>query len=135
MRLDEHFFRVAIAAQDGLELARAERESTEKQAEQARVRLASGLGTVTQLHETEGRFALTQAREVEARNRLEDARAALKEIVGSDVQSLKPFVGDIDPASPEGAEILKLNRATRYIPTTPDNYKGIEAAGRSAGLI
>ena len=42
---------------------------------------------------------------------------------------------DIDPATPEGAEILKLNRATRYIPTTPDNYKGIEAAGRSAGLI
>jgi phosphonate transport system substrate-binding protein len=42
---------------------------------------------------------------------------------------------DIDPATPEGAEILKLNRATRYIPTTPDNYKGLEAAGRSAGLI
>lgn len=94
-----------LAAQDGLELARAEREATEKQAEQARVRLASGLGTVTQLHETEGRFALTQAREVEARNRLEDARAALKEIVGSDVQSLKPFVGDIDPASPQPAQV------------------------------
>ena len=42
---------------------------------------------------------------------------------------------DIDPATPEGAEILKLNRATRYIPTSPENYKGIEAAGRSAGLI
>ncbi len=42
---------------------------------------------------------------------------------------------DIDPATPEGAEILKLNRASRYIPTSPDNYKGIEAAGRSAGLI
>ena len=42
---------------------------------------------------------------------------------------------DIDPATPEGAEILKLNRATRYIPTNPDNYKGIEAAGRSAGLL
>lgn len=94
-----------LAAQDGLELARAEREATEKQAEQARVRLASGLGTVTQLHETEGRFALTQAREVEARNRLADARAALKEIVGSDVQSLKPFVGDIDPASPQPAQV------------------------------
>jgi len=37
--------------------------------------------------------------------------------------------------TPEGAEILKLNRATRYIPTKPENYKGIEAAGRSAGLI
>ena len=41
----------------------------------------------------------------------------------------------LDPAKPDQAEILKLNRATRYIPTTPDNYKGIEAAGRSAGLI
>jgi phosphonate transport system substrate-binding protein len=42
---------------------------------------------------------------------------------------------DLDPATPEGKEILQLNRATRYIPTSPDNYKGIEAAGRSAGLI
>jgi phosphonate transport system substrate-binding protein len=41
----------------------------------------------------------------------------------------------LDPSTPEGKEILQLNRATRYIPTTPDNYKGIEAAGRSAGLI
>lgn len=42
---------------------------------------------------------------------------------------------ELDPATPEGKEILQLNRATRYIPTSPDNYKGIEAAGRSAGLI
>ena len=41
----------------------------------------------------------------------------------------------LDPATPEGKEILQLNRATRYIPTAPENYKGIEAAGRSAGLI
>ena len=42
---------------------------------------------------------------------------------------------DLDPATPEGKEILQLNRATRYIPTSPENYKGIEAAGKSAGLI
>ena len=42
---------------------------------------------------------------------------------------------DLSPASPEGAEILRLNRATRYIPTKAENYKGLEAAGRSAGLI
>ena len=42
---------------------------------------------------------------------------------------------ELDPATPEGKEILQLNRATRYIPTSPDNYKGIEAAGKSAGLI
>ena len=42
---------------------------------------------------------------------------------------------ELDPATPEGKEILQLNRATRYITTSPENYKGIEAAGRSAGLI
>ena len=41
----------------------------------------------------------------------------------------------LDPANPEHAEILRLNRATRYIATTPDNYKGLEAAARSAGLL
>jgi phosphonate transport system substrate-binding protein len=42
---------------------------------------------------------------------------------------------DLSPATPEGAEILRLNRATRYIPTQAENYKGLEAAGRSAGLL
>jgi phosphonate transport system substrate-binding protein len=42
---------------------------------------------------------------------------------------------DIDPATPQGKEILDLNRATRYIPTRIENYKGIETAARSAGLL
>ena len=37
--------------------------------------------------------------------------------------------------NPEGKEILTLNRATKYIPTKAENYKGLETAGRSAGLI
>ena len=41
----------------------------------------------------------------------------------------------LDPTNPEHAEILKLNRASRYIATTPDNYKGLESAARSAGLL
>ena len=42
---------------------------------------------------------------------------------------------DIDPATAQGKKILDLNRATRYIPTRADNYRGIEAAARSAGLL
>ena len=41
----------------------------------------------------------------------------------------------LDPAKAEQAEILRLNRATRYIPTSPENYKALEAAARSAGLL
>jgi len=42
---------------------------------------------------------------------------------------------DLNPADPVHAEILRLNRATRYVPTTPENYKGLESAARSAGLL
>ncbi len=34
-----------------------------------------------------------------------------------------------------GREILELQRATRFVPTQAENYKGIEAAARSAGLL
>jgi phosphonate transport system substrate-binding protein len=42
---------------------------------------------------------------------------------------------DLSMNDPEGKEILTLNRATKYIPTKAENYKGLEKAGRSAGLI
>ena len=42
---------------------------------------------------------------------------------------------DLTSATPEGKEVLELQRATRFIPTQPANYKGIEAAARSAGLL
>lgn len=41
----------------------------------------------------------------------------------------------LSPDNPEGKEILGLARATRYVPTQASNYQGLEAAGRSAGLI
>ena len=42
---------------------------------------------------------------------------------------------DLSPATPEGKQVLELQRATRFIPTKAENYKGIEAAARSAGLL
>jgi phosphonate transport system substrate-binding protein len=41
----------------------------------------------------------------------------------------------LDPANPEHKEILALQRASRFIATRVDNYKGIEDAARSAGLL
>jgi phosphonate transport system substrate-binding protein len=41
----------------------------------------------------------------------------------------------LDRSTPEGKEILELQRATRFIPTKAENYKGIEAAAKSAGLL
>ncbi|MDB5893558.1 MAG: putative selenate transporter substrate-binding protein [Rhodoferax sp.] len=41
----------------------------------------------------------------------------------------------LDPAKPADKEILALQRASRFISTQSSNYDGIEAAGKSAGLI
>lgn len=37
--------------------------------------------------------------------------------------------------NPEGKQILELQRATRFVPTRAENYQGIEAAARRAGLL
>ena len=57
-----------------------------------------------------------------------DMPAALREKIA------RAFL-DLDPATPQGAEILKLQRATRFIPTRVDNYAGIKAAAENAGLL
>lgn len=41
----------------------------------------------------------------------------------------------LDPANPEHREIMALQRTVKYIPTRPENYAGIEAAARAAGLV
>ena len=41
----------------------------------------------------------------------------------------------LDDSTPQGREILELQRATRFVPTKTANYAAIEAAARNAGLL
>ena len=41
----------------------------------------------------------------------------------------------LDASTPEGKEILALQRATKFVPTKAENYAAIEAAAKSAGLL
>ncbi len=41
----------------------------------------------------------------------------------------------LDASNPRDKEILALQRASKFVPTQSSNYDGIEAAGKSAGLI
>ena len=41
----------------------------------------------------------------------------------------------LDANSPQGKDILGLQRATRFIPTKAENYSGIRAAAENAGLL
>jgi len=41
----------------------------------------------------------------------------------------------LDPAKPEHKALMDLQRASKFIPTQPENYAGTEAAAKSAGLL
>ena len=49
-------------------------------------------------------------------------------------QKIKDAFLKLDAAQPQDREVLELQRASRFVPTQPANYDGIEAAARSAGL-
>lgn len=51
------------------------------------------------------------------------------------VKKLTDAFLSLDASNPEHREILALQRATRFIATKPENYKSIEEAARSAGLL
>ena len=57
-----------------------------------------------------------------------DMPAALRE-------KIKAAFLALDPNTPQGQEILGLQRATRFIPSKPENYNGIKAAAENAGLL
>lgn len=42
---------------------------------------------------------------------------------------------NLDPGNPEHKKILELQRASKFIRTSVENYQGIEEAARSAGLL
>lgn len=41
----------------------------------------------------------------------------------------------LDKNTPEGKEILELQKATRFIPTAPENYTKLESVARASGLL
>ena len=50
-------------------------------------------------------------------------------------QKLAQAFTELSAATAEGKEILELQRATRFLATRVENYKGIEGAARNAGLL
>jgi len=51
------------------------------------------------------------------------------------VKNLTAAFLNLDAKNPAHKEILDLQRATRFVAARPENYKGIEEAARSAGLL
>lgn len=110
-----------LAAEDGLTLAKAERTTVARSQELARERLKMGLGTITNLHDASARYAVTQAREIEAENKLSDAQQALKEITGKLVVRYQALRPQFQPVTPEPQNM------DRWVETAYEQNLGLRA--------
>lgn len=105
VRSAQRYFEV-LAAEDNLEFRITTREAFNSQYNQALQRFEVGLIAITDVEEAKAGHDLAVAEEIRARNALENAREALRELVGEYYEQLAPLGGEVpltppDPNSPE----------------------------------
>jgi len=104
IRLSSGYFDL-LAAQDNLDFARAEKEATARQLEQAKQRFDVGLIAITDVHEAQAQYDLTVAQEISADNLLANSREALQEITGQYEQAPQLLQDEIPLLSPDPTDI------------------------------
>ena len=96
----------ALAAQDTLELVRAQKAAISEQLAQAKRNFDVGTATITDTHEAQARYDLIVAQEIAAENDLENKRRALQQFTGKAYASLEPLRPDmrLSPPDPAGVQ-------------------------------
>ena len=103
-RVVERYFGV-LQAGDDYRFAQTNREAIDQQLRQTQQRFEVGLIAVTDVEEAKSRFDLASAREIEAKNGLDNAREAMRETIGEYPEDLSPLGADIPLAVPDPADI------------------------------
>jgi outer membrane protein len=127
-RVAQAYFDV-LSAEDGLRFARAELRAIERQLEQARQRFDVGLIPITDVKEAQASYDLAVSREIDAENQLENAREALRTIIGEPPGTLAAIAGELRLDRPEPAEPAAwVERALEQNPEYLAARSGAEAA-------
>lgn len=99
-----------LFAEDSLEFARMERQSIERQLEQAKARFEVGLVAITDVDAAQAGFDQARANEIKAENDLDNAREAIRVIVGQFEGNIAGLADNIELKSPEPADMEAWNR-------------------------
>ena len=103
-RVSQAYFDV-LAAQDTLELNRAQKTATTEQLASAKRNFEVGTQTITDTHEAQAAYDLVVAQEFAAINDLENKRSALQAIIGSAPTALATLKPGVLLAAPEPSVI------------------------------
>ena len=103
-RVSQAYFDV-LAAQDSLELNRAQKTATTEQLASAKRNFEVGTQTITDTHEAQAQYDLVVAQEFAAINDLESKKTALQNIIGTTPSTLAPLKPGVVLATPDPALI------------------------------
>jgi outer membrane protein len=104
LRVSELYLGV-LAAQDDLALSQTELEAVRQQLKLTQTRRASGLAIRSDVYDAEARFSTVEAKEIEARNRLDNAHQALMQSTGELRTDLSPLREEIPLVKPSPMRI------------------------------
>jgi len=104
LRVAERYFDV-LATRDSLAFASAEKQSLQSQLEQAQQRFDVGLIAITDVQEAQAGYDRALASEIRARNDIENANEALREITADYHLELKVLGEDMSLTIPEPQDI------------------------------
>ena len=108
-RVAERYFGV-LEASDDFRFAQTNRGAIGQQLRQAQQRFEVGLIAITDVEEAKSRFDLASAREIEAKNALDNAREAMREIIGEYPETLAALGDDLPLLVPDPADIDEWTR-------------------------
>lgn len=126
---------LVLAKQDDVEYSSAEKAAIARQLDQAQQRFDVGLVAITDVHEAQAAFDLATAGEIKAQNELENAREALREILGESVAQLVPLSEDAPLQTPDPADAARwAERALTGNFAVIAAQNGVEAARKQVGV-
>jgi outer membrane protein len=106
VRTAQAYFDVLIA-EDGVQLAQAQKTAIVEQLAQAKRNFEVGSATITDTHEAQARYDLTGAQEIAAQSNLEIKRRVLQQLTNSLPGHLKRLEGELKLEAPQPADMEK----------------------------
>lgn len=124
----------ALAAEDELELATAERQATQRNLDRLQAMLERKMATITDVLQVSAKVDSLKTAEIEARNQIQVTREALAELVGHDVyQPLKRISNNAQFSMPIGTEEQWVSLAVINNPALQAKLKAVDSANYAIG--
>ncbi|MEN6584747.1 MAG: TolC family outer membrane protein [Sulfuricella sp.] len=112
LRVAQAYFDVLLA-QDAVAVAKAQKQAIAEQLAQAKMSFEVGTATITDTHEAQARYDLSNAAEIAALNDLELKQWALEKIIGTLPQSLAALSTSMPLQGPEPSDMTKWVEAAQ----------------------